>query len=223
MDANHKVKFKSALEAAVDAFGLDPLTDAQLASLNRHYSMVLDWNRHINLTRITTPDDAARFHYAESLFGARFIGDARTLLDIGSGAGFPAVPIATVRSDIRVTALEPDQKKALYLCEVKDALGLSNLAVARSRIEHFSWEQYDLLMSRALDSADKILASVASRLSPPQRLMLFCGPNLIERVTKRVAPGYSLEIHAIPQAETRTVAVLSPKSEGTGQRADALL
>jgi len=131
--------FRSSLEAAVEKFGLDPLTGPQLDRLVEHYKMVCKWNRHINLTRITKPDQSARLHYAESLFGGHFLGEARTVLDLGSGAGYPAVPLAVLRSDVTITALEASQKKSLFLNEVKDALGLSNFSVARARIEEFDW------------------------------------------------------------------------------------
>lgn len=206
----YKRKFREALESAIRSFGLEPLTEAQFNRLNAHYSMMLDWNRHINLTRITAPDQAARLHYAESLFGGRFIGDISNVLDIGSGAGFPSVPMAVIRSDIRMSALDHNQKKALFLNEVKDALGLNNFFVLRSRIEDFDLRNFDLITSRALDNADKVLASVAARLKPPQRLMLFCAPDLAEKITGRLGNLYKAEIQPIPHTENRQVALFSP-------------
>src|SRR5262245_6409460 len=99
MRDDDNARFRSALEKAMRDLGLERLTAVQLDLLGRHYSMMLQWNRHINLTRIAAPDQAARFHYAESLFGALFVGGPHTVLDVGSGAGFPAVPIAITRSE----------------------------------------------------------------------------------------------------------------------------
>src|SRR5262245_24831334 len=83
--------FKAELEKALSDFQIPALSAAQKERLYRHYEMLLNWNRHTNLTRIVSPAEAARLHYAESVFSERFITDAKTVLDIGSGAGFPAV------------------------------------------------------------------------------------------------------------------------------------
>ena len=208
-DSDDIGRFRSALEATVESFGIEPLTLKQLDRLVEHYAMVCKWNRHINLTRITKPDQSARLHYAESLFGGLFIGEARTLLDLGSGPGFPGVPLAVQRSDLQVTALEGSQKKALFLNEVKEALDLSNFSVVRARIEDFDWKAYDLLTSRALDRAEETLGSVAARLRQAQRLMLYCTPDLIEQLASEPACGYATEVHRIPQSESRVVALLS--------------
>ena len=209
MNSDDIRRFRSTLEATIERFGLEPLTAIQLDLLVDHYALVCKWNHHINLTRITKPDQSARLHYAESLFGGLFLGVARNLLDLGSGPGFPAVPLAVLRSDLLVTALEASQKKALFLNEVKEALHLSNFSVARARIEEFDWKTYDLLTSRALDRAEETLGSVAARLRPRQRLMLYCAPDLIEKLAGEPGGDFATEVHPIPQSESRVVALLS--------------
>jgi 16S rRNA (guanine(527)-N(7))-methyltransferase RsmG len=204
-------EFRAALETALAEFGIEELSASQLEQLNKHYSMMCRWNRHLNLTRITELVEAARRHYAESLWGGRFIGDARSMLDIGSGAGFPAVPLAVLRADILVTAIEVNQKKALFLNEVRDALGLANFQVVNGRIEDLDWTSQDLLTSRALDRAEEILTEVAIQLRAPQRLMLYCASALADRVNGHLAQGYKEERHAIPQSEARLVALYSPR------------
>src|SRR5690242_1159296 len=87
-------EFKGILEKMLPDFQIAALAEEQVNQLVRHYAMMIEWNRHTNLTRITAPEEAARFHYAESIFGARFAGEAQKILDIGSGAGFPALPLA---------------------------------------------------------------------------------------------------------------------------------
>src|ERR1700693_5483776 len=88
MSRDQDDEFRSELETAISSFGIEALTKEQTSQLVRHYSMLCRWNQRLNLTRITEPRAAASLHYAESLFGARFIASAHTLLDIGSGAGF---------------------------------------------------------------------------------------------------------------------------------------
>src|SRR5829696_4946813 len=157
-------QFKSALAQSITSFGIEGLTDAQINQLAGHYLMLRQWNRRVNLTRIIEPREAARLHYGESLFGGRFIEDARTILDIGSGAGFPAIPLAVLRVDAEVTALEANNKKSLFLKEAKDALALRNFKLATARLEAFDWSAYELLTSRALDRAEEVLPPVIARL-----------------------------------------------------------
>lgn len=197
--------FESALDEAITSFGIEPLTAEQTAQLVRHYSMLCRWNQRLNLTRIIEPREAARLHYAESLFGARFIAGEHTLLDVGSGAGFPAIPIAVSRPDVQVTALETNQKKSVFLKEAKDEIGLGNLVVVTARVEEFDWSGYELLTSRALDRAEAVLPLIIQRLSPRQTLMLYCAPDMVAKLEG----GVKVETHPIPQSEARLIAIFA--------------
>lgn len=199
--------FKTTLEEILVGFGIEGLSEKQLDQLTTHYTMLRQWNRHINLTRIIEPGDAARLHYAESLFGGRFISGARAILDVGSGAGLPAIPLAVLRPDLEVTALEVNQKKFLFLNEAKDALALSNLKLARERFEEFDWSAYDLLTSRAVDRAERLLPSILKNLGAQQTLMLYCSRDLAVKLDR----GYEPEIHPIPEADSRVVALFARK------------
>jgi 16S rRNA (guanine527-N7)-methyltransferase len=207
MSQDQAYEFRAALVAAVAGFELDQLSEEHSALLEKHYGMLRKWNLKINLTRIIDAREAAKFHYAESLFGAQFILSSKTLLDIGSGAGFPAIPLAVVRPDVQVTALEVNQKKALFLKEVKDELCLANLKVETARLEEFNWSGYDFLTSRALDHAEAILRSVIERLDVKQRLMLYCAPELIAKLEGQA--DNKIEIHPIPCSESRMLAIFS--------------
>ena len=209
MSRNPDREFKVALEAAVASFGLEPLEEKDTAKLVKHYTMVRQWNRRINLTRITEPEAAARLHYAESFFGARFIGVAKTMLDIGSGAGFPAIPIAVVRPDLHITALEANQKKSLFLKEAKDELELPNFEVATQRLEQFDWSDYELLVSRALDRAETVLPPVIERLTAKQRLLLYCAPDLVEKLKRQAPAKGKLETHSVPLSDERLIAIFT--------------
>ena len=209
MSIDQVVTFQSELETAISSFGIEAPTDLQRKQLLEHYSMLCRWNQKLNLSRITDPREAATLHYAESLFGARFIAGARTLLDIGSGAGFPAIPVAIARPDVQVTALEANQKKSLFLKEAKDELGLENLKVATARLEEFDWTAYELLTSRALDRADVVLPSIIKSLSARQRVMLYCGQDLISKLESRV--HCKIVTHRIPHSEARLIAILAPE------------
>jgi 16S rRNA (guanine527-N7)-methyltransferase len=207
MSRDQENEFRSALEAAVAGFGIDALKEEQSAQLGKHYAMLCRWNQRINLTRIIAAHDAAKLHYAESLFGSRFITGERTILDIGSGAGFPGIPLAVIRPDVQVTALEANHKKSIFLMEAKDALGLSNFKVVNARLEEFDWKGYELLTSRALDRAEAILPAVIERLGSKQKLMLYCALDFIARIEGKVE--HKIETHMIPHSEARIIAILT--------------
>jgi 16S rRNA (guanine(527)-N(7))-methyltransferase RsmG len=205
-------EFRTALDTAVADFRMPRLKESITEKLAKHYSMMVDWNSRVNLTRIIRPDEAARLHYAESLLGAGLVGDARSILDVGSGAGFPAIPLALMRGDALVTALESNRKKALFLSEVKDTLPLDNLIIERSRLEEFDWSGFDLVASRALDRAEQIWSAAIKELGERQRLMLYCGPDLLEKVLMVGGSSFKAETHAIPKTEARIVAVISRRA-----------
>jgi 16S rRNA (guanine527-N7)-methyltransferase len=218
MKAAMETEFRSALASAVERFGLEALAADQVDRLVCHYLMLREWNRRVNLTRIVQPAEAARLHFAESILAGRYAGNAQTILDIGSGAGFPAVPLAVTRPESQITAMEPNQKKATFLKDVKQALALSNFKVVTARIEAFDWSGYDLLTSRALDEAERMYGSILGKLSPGKSLLLLCGSDLLARIeeqirevehAERAHSHLILEAHQIPDSKTRLIALFS--------------
>jgi len=206
-------EFVTALTEALADYQIPELRATQQAQLVKHYQMMLAWNRHTNLTRITEPNEAARLHYADSLAGHRFLGAARSVLDIGSGAGFPAIPLAVLRPDLRVTALEANQKKSLFLAEAHDALGLTNFDIATARVESFDLSAFDLLTSRALDHAEEVLPTVIERMTARQRFMLYCATELFDKLTPRLSADFTIQAHAIRQSAARRVVIFARRSQ----------
>jgi 16S rRNA (guanine(527)-N(7))-methyltransferase RsmG len=202
-------EFKALLAKAVSDFHLPALSEEQLNRLAGHYAMMIEWNRHTNLTRITRPEEAARLHYAEALFGAPFLKGARKVLDIGSGAGFPAFPLAVACPQVEITALESNQKKSLFLMEAQDALQISNIKIARARLEDFDTSSFDLLTSRALDRAEEVMPQVLKKLTAQQRLMLYCAPDLVAHLEQKLEAKVQIETRPIPLAASRLIALFS--------------
>lgn len=211
MSRDNTAEFRSQLEIAISKFAIPVLSEEQIHRLELHYSMLCKWNQRLNLTRITDAREAASLHYAESVFAAKFVGLAGRVLDIGSGAGFPVIPLAVCLREVRFTALEANQKKSTFLKETKDELGLANLEVACERAEEFSISGYDIVTSRALDRADTILPSILERLEPAQKFALFCGEDLLRKL--RGIADLEIEVHPIPESESRYIA-LFVKKEG---------
>src|ERR1700692_2118267 len=125
------------------------LSDDQVRHLWKHYEILLRWNERINLTSIPSGEEMVIRHYCESLFfGAHMPSEAPSILDLGSGAGFPGLPMAILRPAWKITLLESHQRKAVFLRE--SSRGLPNISVLARRAgsvsEHFAW-----LASRGVD------------------------------------------------------------------------
>src|SRR5438067_1421660 len=109
-------EFKELLSGEFAPFG--SLTEQQLSLLEHHYSLLLRWNETINLTRISDLPNSVRYHYCESLYLARSLPPRPlTIVDIGSGAGFPGIPVAVYRPDCSVDLVESHGRKAVFLKE----------------------------------------------------------------------------------------------------------
>jgi 16S rRNA (guanine527-N7)-methyltransferase len=148
------------------------LSDDQIARLYQHYQLLERWNKRINLTSVAPGREMVLRHDCESLFfGAQLVTDYNdSIADIGSGAGFPGIPIAVLKPECNVTLVESNQRKAVFLREA--TRDLSNTVVVASRAEDLT-SNYGWLVSRAV-APQQILALVP-RLAT--RLGLMLGEN----------------------------------------------
>ncbi len=121
--------FHDALRLGIDAFRL-PVPDDALPLLERFADRLLAWNRKVNLTRITAPAEVAEKHVVDSLLVLPAIAGARTLLDVGSGAGLPGIPLAVVRRDLEATCCDSVAKKVAFVKAVAAELDVNVRGVA---------------------------------------------------------------------------------------------
>lgn len=136
---------------------------AILPQLSAYLDLLLKWNARTNLTAIREPEEIVRRHFGESLFAARHLGPCDTLLDLGSGAGFPGLPIALLRPEIRVTLAESQGKKAAFLREAVRTLGL-DVEVWGNRAEALPPERrFDTVTLRAVDNMAAALTAAEQR------------------------------------------------------------
>lgn len=148
--------------------GIAEVTDEQAEALESHCNLLVRWNRTLNLTAIRDLNEVIERHYCESIFlAARLPAGRLTIIDVGSGAGFPGLPVAVYRPDCFVTLIESHQRKAVFLKEA--ARPMSNVRVVTGRAEQVR-EEFDLAVSRAvsyhaLSTSLKLLAPAADLLS----------------------------------------------------------
>lgn len=117
-------------------------------AIEQHYELLRKWNSKVNLVGPSTLASAAEKHYAESLFlGARMPEGVRTVIDCGSGAGFPGFPVAVLHPEVQVTLLESDKRKAAFL---RESCHFANVRVRVERLEQLE-EWPDAVIARAVD------------------------------------------------------------------------
>lgn len=150
------------LNELLAAAGLAPLDTVQLGRFEVYISLFVRWNTRVNLTAIRDEEGILSRHFVESIACARALpGGISTLLDFGSGGGFPGVPVALCRPEIAVTLAESQGKKAAFLQESVRVLGIS----AKVHAQRAEWlgERFDCVVMRAVEKMAKAV-DVASRL-----------------------------------------------------------
>jgi 16S rRNA (guanine527-N7)-methyltransferase len=183
------------------------LSPSQLQDISTYIDILLHWNARINLTAIRTPEEIVTRHFGESLFAARLLfprassvvkdfdsdfdsavdfAEARSLepearvADLGSGAGFPGVPIKLWAPNISLTLIESNQKKAAFLRELARALTLTDINIQNARAETLPPSTFDLVTLRAVERLPKVLPVAANLLAPAGRLALLISTSQLE-------------------------------------------
>jgi 16S rRNA (guanine527-N7)-methyltransferase len=137
-----------------------------LLQLSTYLDLLLKWNARTNLTAIRDPEEVVRRHFGESLFLAAQLPTCSSLLDLGSGAGFPGLPIQLASPELRVTLAESQNKKASFLREAVRTMGLST-EVWADRVERMPADcRFDVVALRAVDNPEAALRFARERVLP---------------------------------------------------------
>ena len=156
------------------------LSDTQLADLLLYLRELQIWNQRINLTAMQNEEQILVKHFLDSLMCGRALRPGSTvgaMLDIGTGAGFPGLPLKVLRPDLPIVLLEPNQKRLAFLRTVIGQLKLEHVAAHPSRVEEFARQpeqrgRFTYIVSRAL-SPDRFLSSIGPLLEAGGRVILF--------------------------------------------------
>lgn len=178
-----------------------------LARLKVYADLLLDWNERHNLVARSTLPDLWRRHMWDSAQLASLIPyGTRTLADLGSGAGFPALVLAAMRPEIAVTAHESTGKKCAFLAAAIERMGLK-VRIENARIETLPPKAFDVVTARAL-AALPLLLSYAQRLTGPNSVCLFLkGQNLGSELTE-AHKSWNMETSQVPSKTDPSGAIL---------------
>jgi 16S rRNA (guanine527-N7)-methyltransferase len=213
----------------------DRLTDQQLAQVSTYLDLLLKWNARINLTSVRQPEEIVTRHFGESFFAARHLGFSQehkaevseghdfsraekdpvesgalapggSLIDLGSGAGFPGLPIKIYAPELSVTLTESNHKKATFLREVIRAITLTHIDVFAGRAEDCS-QTAAIVTLRAVEKPERALAAAVHLVSLGGRIALFLGTEQAS-ATPGLLPGFSWGVPiSIPGSSGRVLLI----------------
>jgi 16S rRNA (guanine527-N7)-methyltransferase len=180
----------------------------RVTQISTYIDILLRWNERTNLTAVREPEQIVLRHFGESLFAARMLlepGAEWSVIDIGSGAGFPGMPLKLFAPRIKLTLVEAHAKKATFLREVVRALAFGNVNVVAARAETLA-DQADLVTLRAVEKFDEILPTAARLVRAGGRLGLLIGSGQVG-VAHQLPEFTWAAPHAVPQSRNRVVLV----------------
>jgi 16S rRNA (guanine527-N7)-methyltransferase len=187
------------------------LTASQIEQISTYLALLVKWNARTNLTAIRDPEEMVRRHFGESLFAAgklypSFAGAEETLIDFGSGAGFPGIPIRICVPELHVILIESHNKKATFLREVIRTLGLKEIQVHMGRAEDSGLTAKTVTM-RAVEKFEQSLPVAASLVEDDGRLALLIGAGQVGKAKSLVPSMQWDEPVKIPGSEQRVLLI----------------
>jgi 16S rRNA (guanine527-N7)-methyltransferase len=184
------------------------LLPEQLQQIQLYLDLLLKWNAKISLTAVRNPEEIVRRHFGESLFAGEHLKleSASSLADLGSGAGFPGLPIKILAPQLHVTLIESQQKKATFLREVIRTLEMKNAFAHAGRGEDLELRAQIVTM-RAVERFEAALPTAASLVEPAGKLALLIGAAQ-SSAARNALPNFDWQNPiAIPESRERILLI----------------
>jgi 16S rRNA (guanine527-N7)-methyltransferase len=211
------------------------LTTSQIERLLRGYSLaaapelttriatyielLIKWNRKIALTTVTDPEEIVKFHFGESLFAtSRYNFENSRLADVGTGGGFPGLPLALAVPTLSVTLIESNLKKCAFLAEILRELKIQNASIFSGRMEFFSAGPvpFNFVAARAFGQFDDLRAWAKAHLSDRGQLILWLGEQDAEQISTKALWSWNSP-DLIPGSRRRYILAGSPGKTGESE------
>jgi len=195
----------------------ESLSEIQLAQISTYIDILRRWNQRINLTAVRDPEKIVTRHFGESLFAARQLlpqpaatsssFNSGHFLDLGSGAGFPGLPMKIWSPHSPITLIESNHKKVAFLREVIRSLTLTSIDVFARRAEEYPSASAALVTLRAIERFSDVLPTAAHLLAPGGRLALLIGSSQLVLAQKNLSALDWTSPCPIPQSASRVLLV----------------
>ena len=179
-----KIEFLRHVKQKAQEIGYT-LQEEQLEQFFTYKELLIEWNKKMNLTAIEQEEDIITKHFIDSLSIASYIPDTAKVIDIGTGAGFPGIPLKILKKDLSLTLLDSLNKRITFLEEVIRNLSLENIQAVHARAEELAHkeeyrEQYDIAVSRAVAPMHTLLEYMLPYVKIGGKCICMKGPNLQE-------------------------------------------
>jgi 16S rRNA (guanine527-N7)-methyltransferase len=223
-------------EGSASASKVMVLTPFQVRCISIYIDLLVKWNAHINLTAVRKPEEIVTRHFGESIFaarhlfpeersagidpGSRFPVPTPHVIDLGSGAGFPGLPIKIWATRVHVTLIEANQKKATFLREVIRILKLTGADVFSGRAETFPGSQGDVVTLRAVERLELILPVAAGLVGSDGRMAILVGEAQVGRIRKMLPGLQWTEPARLPLSANRVLIIGSQEPNSSTGLAD---
>lgn len=204
----HDLKPEELLRIGLLELGL-PASEEQVNAFMTYLSELEKWNRAYNLTGLAKDEDIVIKHFLDSLLYLKAIPQgAMRVADIGTGAGFPGIPITIIRPETEMHLIEPSGKKAAFLRHIIWQLQLKKIEVIEKRIEEIKVNQglsfaVDVAVTRALFDATEFIRKASHIVKPGGILILSKGPKASEELAKLKNVSYQLLTVALPLSDIK--------------------
>lgn len=163
------------------------LNSKQINDFNEYAEMIVEWNKIINLTSITDLDEIHLKHFIDSLTISKYIKNGDNVVDVGTGAGFPGIPLKIYDNSIKVTLVDSLNKRIKFLENVIDTLKLSNIVAVHARAEDIGRdnkyrENFDIATSRAVANLSVLVEYLLPLVKVGGKCVCMKGPNIEDEV-----------------------------------------
>ena len=201
--------------------------EEQYKKFYTYMNLLLEWNEKINLTAITDKEEIILKHFIDSLTILKYVNDNEKMLDVGTGAGFPGIPIKIMNENIEITLLDSLNKRINFLNEVINKLKLKNISAIHSRIEDYGKnnkyrEKYDIVTSRAVANLATLSEYMLPMLKIKGKSICMKGSDIKEEVknSKRaidILGGEIVNIEelVLPKSDNRRNLIIIEKKKNT--------
>lgn len=172
-----------------------PHREALIEKASRHLELIAEANEYMNLTRISNPQEAAIKHVYDSIAPWRHVSQFARVLDAGTGAGFPGVPLAVILPEVRFTLAESMRKKARFVDSAVETLELANVKVIAERAEEIAEAQrMEAIIARAVAPLARLLDVFRKSLRRGGRLLLYKGPSVENELAEAQKCGVDAQV-----------------------------
>ena len=165
----------------------EEIDDNKIQKFYDYMNLLVEWNKKINLTAITEEKDIILKHFVDSLTVLKYIKDNKNIVDVGTGAGFPGIPLAIMNDSLKITLVDSLNKRINFLNEVCSKIKLKNTKAIHSRAEEFGQdnnyrESYDIAISRAVSNLTVLAEYLLPLVKVGGKIICMKGPDIEEEL-----------------------------------------